>query len=243
MNLKHMSDQKIKIACISDIHGHLSKDIPKCDILIIAGDILPLDIQRDSLRSISWFLLDFKPWTDSLSCDKVIFIPGNHDFLFEEIGPDSNRAPSEVMKKLLGNHKSKSKLVYLCDNSYKYKGRIFYGTPWIPELKQWAFYKDHEGLTEKFKNIPKKLDVLITHCPPSIGLAGTVLQQNWNYMCNFGSVELSEAIMMRDIKWSISGHIHSGLHRPEYIYNTNIVNVSLKNEDYKVDYEPFTFEL
>ena len=238
-----MSDQKIKVVSISDIHGYLPRNLPECDIVIIAGDILPLDIQRDTLRSISWFLLDFKPWADSLPCNKVIFIPGNHDFLFEEIGPNSNMNPSEVMKKLLGNHKSKSKLIYLCDNSYNYKGRTFYGTPWIPELKGWAFYKDKEELTNKFKNIPKKLDVLITHCPPSIGLAGTVLQRNWNYMSNFGSVELSEAIMNRDITWCISGHIHSGLHRSENIHNTNIVNVSLKDEDYEVNYEPFIFEL
>ena len=62
-------------------------------------------------------------------------------------------------------------------------------------------------------------------------------------MCDFGCQELAEALIPRDIKWCIGGHIHSGLHKPELICDTNIVNVSLKNENYKVDYEPFVFEI
>lgn len=238
-----MKFDKIKVVAISDLHGYLPKDLPECDVVCIAGDILPLDIQSDQLRSISWFCLDFKPWAESLKCEKVIFIAGNHDFLFEQIGPQSSRSATEVMKKLLGNHKKDSKLVYLCNSSYEFKGRRFYGFPWCPNLKRWAFYQDHEQLEKQCEIIPKKCDVLITHCPPKLGLVGTVLENNWNYMCDFGCQELTEALIMRDIKWCIGGHIHSGLHKPEFICNTNIVNVSLKNENYKVDYEPFVFEI
>ena len=235
--------KKIKITAFSDIHGHLPKNIQECDIIIIAGDILPLDIQRDDVKAISWFLLDFKQWVEQQPCKKVIFIAGNHDFLFDHIGPQLNRTAVDVMKKLLGSHRKESKLVYLCNSSYEYEGRRFYGVPWCPELSNWAFYQDHDGLEKKFEIMPKKCDVLISHCPPSIGTTGIVHQQGFNYMRNFGCVELSEAIMFRDIKWLVCGHIHSGNHIPETINHTNIVNVSLKDEDYKVNYEPFIFEI
>ena len=67
------------------------------------------------------------------------------------------RSASDVMKKLLpGNLKGKyNKLVYLCDSSYEYEGHRFYGTPWIQDLKSWAFYLDDESLNEKWNNIPK----------------------------------------------------------------------------------------
>ena len=87
----------IKVAAMSDIHGYLPNDVPECDVLCIAGDILPLDIQNDMIRSISWLLLDFKPWAESLPCKKVLFVAGNHDFVFQWLGPDKGNSGSEVM--------------------------------------------------------------------------------------------------------------------------------------------------
>ena len=53
----------MKVVAFSDPHGYLPKvkDFPECDVVCIAGDICPLDIQRDLVESISWFLLTFKP--------------------------------------------------------------------------------------------------------------------------------------------------------------------------------------
>ena len=71
----------MKVVAFSDPHGYLPKlkDFPECDVVCIAGDICPLDVQRDLVESISWFLLEFKPWAESLPCKKVIFVGGNHD--------------------------------------------------------------------------------------------------------------------------------------------------------------------
>ena len=72
----------MKVVAFSDPHGYLPKvkDFPECDVVCIAGDICPLDVQRDLVESVSWFLLTFKPWAESLPCKKVIFIGGNHDY-------------------------------------------------------------------------------------------------------------------------------------------------------------------
>lgn len=236
-------DKKVKVAAMSDIHGYLPDDVPECDVLCIAGDILPLEVQKDMLRSISWFLLDFKPWAESLPCKKVLFVAGNHDFLFQWIGPDKCNSGSEVMKKLLGKHKGQSKLVYLQDSSYEYEGKRFFGSPWIADLKGWAFYKDDDALREQWSTLPKKCDVLITHMPPRNGDCGTVLEAGWNYGNNYGSQVLAEEVGFRDIKYHIFGHVHSGQHNEYEVCGTKMVNVSLKNEDYKVKYHIFEFEV
>jgi Icc-related predicted phosphoesterase len=134
--------------------------------------------------------------------------------------------------------------VYLFDNSYTFNGVKFYGTPWIASLTNWAFYKNEEDLEKAYKNIPKKVDVLITHMPSATAYTGDVLQHGcFNTMTSYGSYQLSNAILDRKIKWAICGHVHSGNHRPENVNGTNFVNVSIKDEDYKVSYEPFVFEV
>ena len=112
----------MKVVAFSDPHGDLPKvkNFPECDVVCIAGDICPLDVQRDLVESISWFLLTFKPWAESLPCKKVIFIGGNHDFFLWNIGPMTYHTGADVIKKLLGKYKGNSKLVYLQDSSYEF---------------------------------------------------------------------------------------------------------------------------
>lgn len=242
--------KKIRVAAMSDLHGHLPKDIPVCDVLCICGDIVPLDCQADTVKSISWFLLDFVPWADSAPCDKVIFIGGNHDFFLHDMVCRSQDrlnpicdADKLMTRLLVGSHRSKhKKLVYLMDNSYEYCGKRFYGTPWIADLSRWAFYASNEDRKTKFNNIPKHCDVLLTHMPPISNDCGLVKQTGtFNYLTNYGDAILADIIKERDIKWSLSGHVHSGEHISKEIDGTNFVNVSLKDEDYKVKYPIFEF--
>lgn len=264
--VENVENNKSKLRCvaISDIHGYLEKpeNMPQGDVLCICGDIVPLDYQNDLVQSVAWFCLEFVPWTDSLPYKKVIFIAGNHDFFLQElqrrktstyvdadgaiISRFSQRSPSEVLKKLLpGNNKSKHKLIYLCDNSVEIDGKRFYGTPWISDLQRWAFYLPEEELSTKWKNIPGKVDVLMTHMSPKYEGVGTVLQRGqFNSGTDYGSDSLAKNIIARDIKYTISGHVHSGQHKPvEYLEGRYMANVSIKNEDYKKQYYPLEFEI
>ena len=251
-----MEEKKLKIVAISDIHG-LLPELPECDIVCCAGDISPLDYQSDQTQMLGWFYLVFLPWVESLPCKKFIMVAGNHDFFLQNIHrrlidtSDGNmrytwRSPGDVTKKLFpGMLKGKyNKFVYLCDSSFEYEGKRFYGTPWIADLSRWAFYLDNDSLMEKYKNIPKKCDVIITHMPPKIEGLGKVIQEGcFNTGTDYGSQELADVLKTRDFKYALCGHTHSGQHLPVDLDEKKLVNVSLKNEDYKEMYYPFCFEI
>ena len=251
-----MEEKKLKIVAISDIHGMLP-ELPECDVVCCAGDISPLEYQSDQTQMLGWFYLVFLPWVESLPCKKFIIVAGNHDFFLQNIHrrliDESDgyrrytwRSVSDVMKKLLpGNLRSKyNKLIYLCDSSFEYEGKRFYGTPWIADLSRWAFYLDNDSLMEKYKNIPKKCDVIITHMPPKIEGLGEVIQGGcFNTGENYGSQELAEVLKTKDFKYALCGHVHSGQHLPVDLNGKKLVNVSLKNEDYNEMYYPFCFEI
>lgn len=229
----------MKIVAISDLHGYLPK-LPKCDVVCICGDIFPLDIQKNIIKSISWFQVRFKPWAENLNCDKVIFIAGNHDFAMYELYKRFHVA-WEVMEDLFLNE---TKISYLCDSFITYKDKVFYGSPWCPDLKNWAFYGNTKQLKYKFSLIYPNCDVLLTHCPPKIDQCGVVLEPDtFNYKHDYGCQELRDAIDYSKPKWCLCGHVHSGDHEITHYGDSNIVNVSIKDEHYDVVYEPFIFEI
>lgn len=225
----------MKLFAISDTHGALPQ-IPDCDVLVIAGDIMPLSLQRNISGSLWWFETSFADWVETLKCEKVIVIAGNHDFAFEP------RWESFGVSKIGTNDKKLSdKIVYLePGESYEYGGKTFYSFPWTPVLKNWAFYLDHDSLTKECDKIPKDLDVLISHCPPKVGQAGVVQQSGRNYKKDFGCEELADALKTRNVKYCICGHIHSGDKNEQVMDNdtkTKVYNVSVKDENYITYYD------
>ena len=72
----------MKVCAISDFHGFLPKDLPSCNLLIIAGDISPFSVQGYRKHMNVWIKERFNPWIRSLDCQHVILVPGNHKILF-----------------------------------------------------------------------------------------------------------------------------------------------------------------
>lgn len=246
----------MKIKAMSDIHGYLPdpSEIGQCDVLCICGDIMPLSIQCNFYASVLWYTNQFRDWVKKLNCKRVILIPGNHDFFFEKLEKiiADKDIPENAYRWVLDVHSLKhitqrdlsDKIVYLIDEMFNYKGVTFYGTPYVSSLKNWAFYRSDDELKERFSMIPEKVDVLLTHQPPKLNDCGLVKQTDaFNYLSDFGSDILADAITQRDIKWVLSGHVHSGNHVSKKVGSTNIVNVSLKDENYNISYGLFEFNV
>ena len=226
----------MKINAISDLHGKIELDKLTIDgeILCIAGDFIPLSIQRNIPESLKWIKEKFIPWANKLSVNKVFLVAGNHDFV----------ASSTDFKDLFIN----TKIIYLEDESYEYlsdSGYTYkiYGTPWCTKYGNWNFMLDSENLAKKYAQIPNDTDILITHMPPSLGRVGTLYDGYFkDYHESVGSSELANKIYSSDIKLTISGHIHTGSHRLDFVKRFlskkyhYFVNVSLIDENYEPTY-------
>ena len=223
----------VKICAISDLHGALPK-IEECNVVFICGDIFPLEIQRINKECETWMNGEFADWIDSLPCEKVIIIPGNHDFFYERMGYE------KIIKIINNNPNLKDKLIYLKDNSVEIEGLKIYGCPWCTGPWGWAFI-DAEG--KKYEEIPD-CDILLTHQLPRIkqlgcSYPGTIYEENW------GSEKLKQKIFSKKIRYNFCGHIHTGTHGGVIIpeCETKFYNVSIKDEDYKVSFKPTYLEI
>ena len=211
----------MKIIAFSDNHGYLP-ELEPCDVVCICGDIIPLEIQRDIFMSWWWFNNKFKEWAEKLDCKKVIFIAGNHDFFLED------EEPFEM-----------GKVIYLKDSNYEYEGVTFYGSPWITGLPYWAFNVSETEQEELFKKIPDNVDFLLTHTPPfDMNDIGRV-DFNQGNPIDFGSKALTKILSKdKNIRFALSGHIHSGNHNLTERNNIKLYNVSLNDESYDIYYNP-----
>jgi len=219
------------------MHGELPIITEKCEVVVIAGDTVPLDVQGYHMPCKEWVQDTFLPWVDSLPCEKVIMIAGNHDLVFERKKYVNHINLYDEFIQLLT---SNEKIIYLCDSSYEYKGKTFYGTPWITQIGysvRWAFEVPDD--TNYMQAIPD-CDVLISHASP-FGEIGTS-HQGWNYGRNFGSLALRDRLKKGGIKYCISGHIHTGIEH-EQIGQCHCRNVSIVDEHYNVHREPVVMKI
>jgi len=208
----------MKIVAISDTHGcHDYLDVPKGDVLIHCGDAELCDNNRYN---------SFLSWFREQPHKHKLFVPGNHDFMFQEYQ---------------FNHTlefEKYGINVLIDKAITINDIYFYGTPWTPTFMDWAFMKDDDRLKPHWDAIPENTDILITHGPAyDIGdcVEGT--------RKHLGSKTLGRKIRnLENLKYHFFGHIHTGKEDKDTLRviweNTGIgfVNASVLNEDYKLVY-------
>ncbi len=234
----------MKVAVISDLHGHLPiypspywEGIEECELLLICGDILPLRIQTNMLASKLWLTEEFKPWAASLPVEQVYFIAGNHDFWFER--------NDLIAHQIFSRH---DKVIYLKNEYADYIStqdakvyRIF-GTPYCHQFGNWAFMRDEETLAKKFNQIPGNVDILLSHDAPY----GTsdVCFEGWAADGRHkGCPELRDAIIASKPGYNFHGHLHSANHGEELLGETKVYNTSILNERYDLVYEPLIIRL
>lgn len=226
----------MKVCVTSDLHGYLP-EIEPCELLLICGDIVSLKHQRYSKSCKQWYTKVFQPWINSLPCDKVLFIPGNH-----EVGVEGHE---DKYRKLFSPTNKATILLhdyyeYLSNDGIVYK---IFGTPYCKIFGNWAFMKSNSDLKEKFSEIPEGLDILLTH-DVAYGYADQSLQDiGWGTDEHFGTVELRDAILEKKPKYHFSAHIHTANHNLIMIGDTKHYNVSYVDETYTPTFKPLYIEI
>ena len=220
----------MKICGISDIHGNLLDNVPECDVLCIAGDVITLNAQRNFDASEHWWKNRFVPWIMKLPCKKILVVPGNHDMYLENLY--LNNRWEEFCDYMSIN--TEGKLHFLIDQSFEYQGVTFYGTPWIDPIRfqedKWAFQVKSYKENNPYSKIPK-CDVLITHDSP------------------FENTQLSINSVKTKCKYHFFGHWHDGFEchvngkyncsrlNDSYSFKKDFVYPTINIEPMKTDYQ------
>lgn len=131
---------------MADTHlHHEGLVVPDGDVLVHAGDMLQYGT-LDELARAAEFLR-------ALPHPTKIIVAGNHEVCLE-------KRPAEARALLDG-------FIYLEDQATVIEGIVFYGSPWQPKLRIWAFGATRGAeLASKWAKIPDRVDVLVTHGPP-----------------------------------------------------------------------------
>ena len=186
-----------KIVCISDTHTYLDRvSVPSGDILVHSGDAT----FDGTGPQIAQFNQHLEKHVDRFK--HIIYVPGNHDFGFQD--------SEKIARKIMTN------AIVLIDEAIEVEGIKFYGSPWQPWFRDWAFnfpereLGSHETATKTWAKIPNDTKVLLTHTPPYMMMDKTSeTSRKNNNDRHVGCKSLAEKIKeLLDLKLHVFGHIH-----------------------------------
>jgi Icc-related predicted phosphoesterase len=158
-----------------------------------------------------------------------IFVPGNHDFGFQE---------DDMQRAKLGMD-----VHYLVDGGVEIDGFKFYGSPWQGDLIRWAWHcKDEVELKAHWDAIPEDTDVLVTHVPPFEildQLAPHAMARHGNTdRPHIGCPHLRATSLERvKPRVHVFGHIHEA-YGAKKVGETTYVNAALMDEYYYIKNKP-----
>lgn len=224
----------MRIVALSDQHGYLP-ELPRCDLLIIAGDICPdrfgpFLAMHDPDQQKSWFNRKVRPWLAKAPATHKILTWGNHDWCGQACS-FRHDSPSEA---------STTELQILVDDQTcvpeGHSSVSVWATPWSNQFMNWAFMKPAPDLEAVYAAIPEGIDILISHQAP-YGYGDRCADYSSGKIEHLGSRELLAAIGRVRPKLVICGHIHDGYGRYEYD-SIPIYNVSVVDEQYRLVHPP-----
>ena len=230
----------MKICVMSDLHGFLIDNIEPCELVLICGDIIPLRMQRNIPQSEKWLKTKFAEWINNLPCTQAIMVGGNHDFAL------ANMYENYLKKVEVLYGPTKYKLVML-DNDrmpYNFEGKEYsiWGTPYCKPFGNWAYMYEPETLIKEYATMPTKCDIVLTHDAPKLCGLGEI-KKGYHAGTNAGNPWLADEIMRKHPKYVFCGHIHSGEHTLQTLDDINMVNVSIVDEYYGINYNPLYLDI
>ena len=210
----------MRVAAISDLHGFLP-EIPACDVLLVGGDVCPVEDHGPDFQR-RWLEGPFSEWLGELRAGAVVGTAGNHDFVAE--------ADPELMRSL--------PWTYLCDETAEVDGLRIHGVPWTPTFMEWAFMQDEADLAAVWAEIPRDVDVLLTHSPP-LGYGDLAV-----HGVHCGSETLAARLPdLERLQLHAFGHIHEGGGSRDTLGRATLANVSYVDFDYRPVQPAEVFEL
>jgi Icc-related predicted phosphoesterase len=135
----------MRFVSVSDLHGDFVK-IPDGDVLICAGDMTTGHIRNLEYVADCIHRLPHK---------HKILIAGNHDICISQ-----ERVEALNILRDCG-------IMYLEDSDTTLHGIHIYGSPWTRVYGLYPFMLPKDKRKEKWKLIPDRIDILVTHGPPS----------------------------------------------------------------------------
>lgn len=206
----------MKIAVTSDWHGYLPPEVPDCDLMLVAGDI-GLD-ENFAKFDPPLLMTDRFQWLKGCNFP-VVAVAGNHDFRVE------------ILKAM--------PWIYLQDEMVEICGLKIWGSPWSnPFGHGWAFNMTEEDQAILWSEVPRDVDVIISHGPPQ-GRGDLVGSWRGNPPQHVGSEALRDRMWeLPKLKLVACGHIHCS-----YGQSGIVVNGSLVNEEYEIANPPIIVEI
>lgn len=186
----------------SDLHGYLP-EVPPCDVLVLAGDIMPANHQR------RFYSGSLKRWLDNIPAHHIVAIWGNHDWPYNIQGLPNLRWHM------------------LVDKATILDGVTFYGSPWSLPFYEWAWQAPEETLIKLYSFIPDNTDVLISHTPPL-----AMCDKN-NEGFHSGSKSLYDRMAkLPQLKLLVCGHIHEAHGQSDLVVNASCMtrNMQLRTD-------------
>jgi Icc-related predicted phosphoesterase len=229
-------ERPILVRAASDLHGHLP-EIEPCDVLLLAGDLVPFEIENDHAACETWFSTRFAEWLDQAPATEVFACGGNHDYALAEFGTGVHERPFGA------------RWTYVEDVEFTTRDGLWgYASPWTEGTSGvWAFEESEIQLSASFRAIPSGLDILMTHSPPkgrgdwvpvpdSTGGRGAR-----GY--HAGSKALLRAIRIQQPRLVVFGHIHEWGGWEGTRDGTTFANVCILGPDDQIARKPGEFLL
>lgn len=207
----------MKLVAISDTHMHHEQlEIPRCDLLVHAGDATWLGKLEEVVPFLDWFA--------EQPADLLVFVPGNHDWLFE-------------LQPHLAQQMCRDRgILLLNDDGVHFRGQNLWGVAWQAPFNRWAFnVVDPDRRRAIFSRIPDDTDILITHQP-------AYLRGDSNGWKACGDPVLLERVEQVNPHMHISGHLHEDGGIREF-GPTTFVNATILDWAHKPTHSPHIFEL